>query len=51
VYFQVQKSMGVYLSAGMQGMGKLMEMVVQDTYFFNTELDHHLPVLQCVSFE
>jgi hypothetical protein len=36
---------------GLQGMEKIMETVVRDTHFFiNTELGHHLPVIQLLSF-
>jgi len=32
-------------------MDKIMETVVKDTHLFiNTELGHHLPVIQLVSF-
>ena len=35
----------------MQAMDKIMEAVVKDTHFFiNTELGHHLSVMQLVSF-
>jgi hypothetical protein len=34
-----------------QGMDRIMETVVKDAHFFvNTELGHHLPVIQLVSF-
>jgi len=33
------------------GMDKIKETVVKDTHFIiNTELGHHLPVIQLVSF-
>ena len=36
---------------GLRGMEKIMETVVRDTHFFiNTELGHHLPVIQLLSF-
>ena len=35
----------------MQGMDKIMEKAVKHTHFFiNTELGHHLPVIELVSF-
>jgi len=34
-----------------KGMDKITETVVKDTHFFiNTELGHHFPVIQLVSF-
>jgi hypothetical protein len=36
---------------GIQGMEKVMEMVVKDTHFFiDTEFILHLPVIKLVSF-
>jgi len=34
-----------------EGLGKILVTVVKDVHFFmNMELDHHLPVMQLVSF-
>jgi hypothetical protein len=35
----------------LEGMDKLLEADVKDSHFFiNTELSHHFPVIQLVSF-
>jgi hypothetical protein len=46
----LRESFGIYLLS-LQRMDKIMETAEKDTHFFiNTELDHHLPVIQLVSF-
>jgi len=36
---------------GVQEMDRMMEIFVKDTHFFiDTELGHHLPIIQLVSF-